>query len=434
MRRPINTKEELLHNKFADVADAAHTQVYDKVIVGGGMAGLQSAYEILRAAKKADKPFKVVVVADKINSPAQAGSNVVMGLDGYEEDKYADPNAFAPQDKAILKQIKQAAGHVKAIVWKEKIDCRFSSGYQMIGDDPKTVKGAADWLADTFGYRKDAFNFVPSSRINFKGYSSAMQSDAIGQINAPEYQRGLIDAIRRMGGTVVEGVNYTSHETAADGKIAVHTDHGTFQTTTPPLLATGAGHVQSLENGKLPIEFRTIYTGAMHIQLTPEDVKKVSPDGKPVAYCDTNLAGDVIWGSLDSKGVLTMGFGDSPVSEQQKNRMALRNKFSEILPDIAGKYLDGELKNNVTYSYGGMLKAENDFPLVGRMANFDVMVGWASRGIVQSSAASQAYAQWAVNGNDKGLKLWERLNAQCFAPAQQAGSKACLKVAARSVG
>ncbi len=294
----------------------------------------------------------------------------------------------------------------------------------MLGDDPKTVKGAADWLVDTFGYKEGSFKFVPNSRINFKGYSSATQSDDIGQINAPEYQQGLIAAIRRMGGTVIDGVNYTGQDKTADGNIAVHTDHGTFKSTTPPLLATGAGHVASLKNGKLPIEFRTIYTGAMHIQLSSEDAKKVSPDGKPMAYCDTNLAGDVIWGSLDAKGVLTMGFGDSPVSEQQKNRVALRSKFGEILPDIAGKYLDGALKNNVTYSYGGMMKAENDFPLVGRTANFDVMVGWASRGIVQSSAASQAYAQWVVNGNDKGLKLWEGLQAKCFAPALQASSKA----------
>jgi len=445
-------------NGLSQQFSESSANTYDKVIVGGGMAGLQSAYEILRAAKKAGKDFRVAVVADTINSPAQAGSNVVLGLDGYEAPKYdpEDPNydpkkAFTKQDKAILKQIKQAATHVRAIVWHEKIDCRFATGYQLLGSDtredgvlttgPKNVKGAADWLVDTFGYKKDSIKFVDAGAIKFKGYNSAMQSDDIGQINAPEYQRGLIEAIRRMGGTVVDGVNYQNHEKLVNGKIAVHTDKGTFMSTTQPLLATGAGHVKSLENGKLPLDFRTVDTGAMHIQLSVEDAKKVSAGGKPMAYCDTNLSGDVIWGSLDSKGILTMGFGDvdtpatkaERIAEQRKNEAALRDKFREILPDIASKYLDGVSKDKVSYSYGTMLKAENQFPLVGRMDNYDVMVGWASRGIVQSSAAAQAYANYVVNGNDKALRPWESLQPNVFAPQQQAQHTAKPKVATHAI-
>jgi glycine/D-amino acid oxidase-like deaminating enzyme len=333
---------------------------------------------------------------------------------------------------SVLKQIRTAAMHVRAITWKEKMDCRFSMGYQFLGSDTRddatkqvttgaqNVKAAADWLVDVFGYKKDSIHYVDNSGIKFHGYDSVMQSNDIGQVNAPEYERGLVDAIKRMGATVITGVKYQSHEKLANGTIDVHTDAGDLMTKTSPLLATGVGQLQSLTAGKLPIKFNGVYTGAMHIQLAPDDIKKVCPGGKPMAYCDTNLSGDVIWGSIDSQGVLTMGFGDSDKWNGDQNKIDMQNKFREILPDIADKYLNGALKNNVTYSYGTMLEAENNFPLVGRMPDYDVMVGWASRGIVQSSAAAQAYANWVVNGNDKALKPWESLQPKVFAPQPQA--------------
>jgi glycine/D-amino acid oxidase-like deaminating enzyme len=57
-----------------------------------------------------------------------------------------------------------------------------------------------------------------------------------------------------------------------------------------------------------------------------------------------------------------------------------------------------------------MAMTENKFPLVGRLPNFDVNGGWASRGIAGSFAAARAYAKWFVNGDEEDLKLFENLN------------------------
>ena len=71
----------------------------------------------------------------------------------------------------------------------------------------------------------------------------------IGQVNAPELQRGLVDAIRRLGGEVVTGVTYQD-TTRSNGRIEVKTDKGTYLTNSKPLLAMGA------QTAKMPVDTR----------------------------------------------------------------------------------------------------------------------------------------------------------------------------------
>src|ERR1700733_16021588 len=79
------------------------SQVYDKVIVGGGFSALHTALETLLLAEKEGKKFNLVVLADTINSPALDGSNLVYGLDGCED--YDDAAQRTPQEIALLGKV-----------------------------------------------------------------------------------------------------------------------------------------------------------------------------------------------------------------------------------------------------------------------------------------------------------------------------------------
>lgn len=373
---------------------------YDKIIIGGGPAGLFSAYEILTAAKTAGKQVKVAVLTETIHAPSMAGSNIVFGIDGYETSN----TPLTAQDHAVLKLVRDAVPHLQDIVQKNKIDCRLAMNYQLIGSNERDVQGSIEFLQNRFDYRPSDFHqTAPQDRIKFKDMTAAIESNTIGELNVEELEQGLLKAIKSMGGDVVTGTHYQGHEKTNSG-VSIETDKGEYKSSSAPLIATGPALAYSHQ--QLPAPVRLVYTGAMHIPLSLEDAAKVSRNGRPMGFADTHLDGDVLWGGLDSKGVLTIGFGDSedPAS-RTGNEEALRKRFVELLPDLAAKYAGKE-----SFSFGPMLQADNLFPFVGRLGDCDINTAWASRGIVQSLAAAQAYADYVVNGNDRNLKLFERLN------------------------
>ncbi len=394
--------------RLSDHFDSKSDQnTYDKIIIGGGPAGLFSAYEILAAAKTAGKPLKVAVLTDTIHAPSAAGSNIVFGIDGYE----TSDTPLTSQDHAVLKLVRDALPHLQDIVRKNRIDCRLDMDYQLIGSNEEEMQGSIDFLENRFDYRPSDFHEArPEDLIKFRNTTMAIESNAIGELNVEELELGLVKAIKNLGGDVITGVHYEGHQKTSSG-FSIQTDGGDYKSSSVPLIATGPALAYSHQ--QLPAPVKLIYTGAMHIPLSPEDAAKVSRDGRPMGFADTHLDGDVLWGGLDSKGVLTIGFGDSEdPNTRTANQTALRKRFAELLPDLAAKYAGKE-----SFSFGPMLKADNMFPFVGRLQDCDINTAWASRGIVQSLAAAQAYADYFVNSNDKNLKLFERLNPATHSPA-----------------
>lgn len=395
---------DTLSDQFVSKSDQAS---YDKIIIGGGPAGLFSAYEILSAAKAAGKPIKVAVLTDTIHSPSAAGSNIVFGIDGYETSSAP----LTAQDHAVLKLVRDALPRLQDIIRDNNIGCRLDMNYQLIGSNEEEMQGSVEFLENRFDYRSSDFHEVrPEDRLKFRNTTMAIESNAIGELNCGELENGLVRAIKDLGGDVITGVHYKGHTKTSTG-YSLETDKGEYSSPNVPLIATGPALAYSHQ--ELPAHVKLVYTGAMHIPLSAEDAAKVSRNGRPVGFADTHLDGDVLWGGLDSKGVLTIGFGDSedPAS-RTANEAALRKKFAELLPDLAEKYAGKE-----TFSFGPMLKADNMFPFAGRLDDCDINTAWASRGLVQSLAAAQAYAKYFINGNDGDLKLFERLNPAKHSPA-----------------
>ena len=369
--------------------------IYDKIIIGAGVAGLAAAYEILSAAKKAGKSIKLVVLAEKINAPTLAGTNIVLGIDGFEE------NELPPHAAELNEMVRGGLARINQIVRDEKISCRHDLYFQLVAPTHAENIETVDFLISRFGYRPDEFNYVinAADRLRFDGLIEAIECNSIGQLNGPEFVEGLVGAIRRMGGLIAEGTLYIGHAQNAS-LFEIDTSKGTYTTTTPPLLA-GGPHLMSRIVG-MPVRVFPYYTMAMHVELTAEDAKHVSK--RPLAFF--NIKYDYLWGSLDSENVLTIGqSAKADPADQPKFEVQLRQTYHKILPELIEIHDD-----QISFSFNAMTYTENMLPVVGRLADFDVITGNCGRGFVQSFAQAQAYADHFVNGNDSKLRLFESLN------------------------
>ncbi len=377
-------------------SDAAQIQTearhFDKIIVGGGMAGLMAAYEILRAAQAAGKKYRLAVLTARMNAPTAAGSSIELGLDGF-----AAPHPYRDR---INMRLRRGLERLQDIVHHEKIDCRLGMNYQLLGRSKEELETTAQWLVEHFGYRGD--EIVPEKiQVAFKGFAAALTLRSSGQINMPEFMRGLAKAIKEMGGTIITGVDYRQQAPGAAAHV-VTTDKGDFISRQPPLLALGGEGMRAVES--LPTRIIPLYTAALHVALEKADAAIVAR--APVGFCDTEISGDIFWGSLDRKNMLTIGFGDvADVRGRDRLEQELRQRLAELLPEVSAKYTGKD-----ALSFGAMACTENKLPVVARCDGFDVISGFGSRGIVPGVAVALDYARWDLHGQDAGLRLWESLN------------------------
>jgi glycine/D-amino acid oxidase-like deaminating enzyme len=404
---PLTSKFEAKKNRPDDACDKI-------VIAGGGMAGIFTAYQILKKAGEAGKKIDVLVLADRINAPCAAGSHAVLGMEGLYDDEADIKNR--PQ---IFAMIKEAIKSMEQTIKDEKIDCRFNRAYEIKATDKETLDGAVQSMIELAGY--PATSIKPNSKnqvFNLPGHDHSASIDCIGQVNTPELLNGLIDRIRHMGGQVIEGVRYEGQSKNKDGTYTVHTNQGDYDTASKPFLATGAAHLNSLPEFKAAdceiIHTMAIVTGP----LSPTDAARISKG--PMAIVNTDLGGDVLWGGLDEKNFFTLGRGDTKdASNESRERIRadILNQIETLYPGLLQKYTP-------TASFGAMLSPSNGLPVVGRMKNYDVAGGWGGLGIVPGWAAADAYADMVVNGNDKELKLFESMHPEVFSPPAPAANPA----------
>ena len=370
--------------------------LYDKIIVGAGVAGLASAYEVMAAAKAAGRSMKLVVLTDKINSPSAAGTHLLSGLDGFELDQ------IVPNTDEVCDLVRIGLDRIGEIVSRHRIDCRYDLFYQLIAPTPSQNAEVAAFHSARHGYRAGTFHELSdlSLRVRLDGYNYSLATTTIGQINGVEFLHGLTRAIREMGAEVIEGARYEGHTRSASS-VVVKTAIGDFTTLTPPLMA-GGPHLMSRMPG-LPVPITPIYTMAAHVELTPDDAKRICT--RPTAFFSSTKS--YLWGSLDEKNVLTFGHGicESP-DGRQLLETNLRATFRRILPELSGAY-----ESELAFSFDAMACTANQLPIVGRLKDYDVMTGNCGRGFAQSFGEARAFASWIVNGDDRHLCLFESLNS-----------------------
>ncbi len=396
----------LLGEHFPAVS-APKAKIYDKIIAGGGLAAIFSAYEILRQAQEAGKKISVLVLAKEISAPCGAGSQMVPVAEGMFNKGVQN----APEIGAFMREAYTA---LEATIFREHNPCRYAPGYEIKATTGDELDHAINSMTGCGIFKPGEILHNPRNQIfHLPGHAhSILVNGFAGQVNMPELLDYLVTGIRRMGGIIIEGASYQSHA-ANGGNFTVQTNIGEFYSRMPPLLATGAKHQKLFFDFK-NIECEVIHT--MGLVLGPLSVADaVAISKRSMAMTDAVLTGDFLWGGIDSKNYFTFGRGDTPdpsPESRERTYHDITGQLENLYPGIVQKY-------RPHIFFGPMLVPKNRMPVVGRMPGCDAAGGWSGMGIVAGYAAALAYADWIVHGRDQKLKFFESFHPGKFAIPEQ---------------
>jgi glycine/D-amino acid oxidase-like deaminating enzyme/nitrite reductase/ring-hydroxylating ferredoxin subunit len=189
----------------------------DVVIIGGGIAGITTAYTVLKAGKK------VVLIEDGNIGSGETGrttAHLVNALD----DRYTVLKRYFGYNtaKAVSESHTKAIDKIEEIITAEKIDCEFIRlpGYLFLHPSDtidslesefellKEIGLSVDWLEKTPGIGKSA---GPCIRFNNQA-----------QFHPLKYLQGLCKAITANGGIIY---THTRAQDITDTKVTTSTGH-----------------------------------------------------------------------------------------------------------------------------------------------------------------------------------------------------------------
>lgn len=201
------------------------------LVVGGGIAGLTSAYQLLKAGKQ------VVLVEDGHIGSGESGrttAHVTCALDeGYAElEKY-----FGKQNAALAAQSHMLAiKAIENILYLENIDCHFKivDGYLFLHptDTEENLEKEYQATKDA-GLDTSMHKGVPAIKDGENKH--CIKYPAQAQFHIMEYLHGLADAIIRLGGKIhtdTKAAKIDKHGATANG-FTVKAQHIVVATNTP---------------------------------------------------------------------------------------------------------------------------------------------------------------------------------------------------------
>ncbi|RXK38781.1 hypothetical protein M231_03957 [Tremella mesenterica] len=181
------------------------------VVVGGGIAGLQIAYELSREGKK------VVLLEDgKIGSGETGRTTGHLSVDNQYNDFLS---LHGKEGTASIAAAQQAAiERIATIVKNHKIRCDFVRlpGYMFQGLPPTSKDYATNTLKDVYNAAKDTgkLDVCLVDDAGIKGFESgqAIKFENQATFHPTKYIRSLAKIVADMGGEIHEKTRYMNHE------------------------------------------------------------------------------------------------------------------------------------------------------------------------------------------------------------------------------
>lgn len=188
----------------------------DVLVVGGGIAGLQIAYELLKKGKK------VILVEDGTIGSGETGRTTgQLSADNEYNEFLKLHGKEMTAEIAAAQQI--AIDRIESIASTHSISCDFArvNGYMFQGlpkSHPDYDGGILQEIYDAaYDTGKVDIAFVDDARIPGFDSGKAIQWRQQGSFHPTKYVKGLVKVIKHMGGEVYEKTRYMSHEENGKG-------------------------------------------------------------------------------------------------------------------------------------------------------------------------------------------------------------------------
>jgi glycine/D-amino acid oxidase-like deaminating enzyme/nitrite reductase/ring-hydroxylating ferredoxin subunit len=221
----VATVEPIVFEKLQHEIDT------DVLIVGGGIAGLTTAYCLL------DEGLKVVVVEDGYIGSGESGRTSAH-LSYALDDRFSEIGRLLGQQKARV----AVESHMAAIQWiestimKEKIDCNFKRvpGYLFLSSNDKKESLEEEFEATkNIGLQTEVLDSIPG--IKPLNESICIKFPDQGQFHIMKYLKGLANAVVDKGGqiyTTTKATDITKDGANANG-YKIQAKHVVVATNTP---------------------------------------------------------------------------------------------------------------------------------------------------------------------------------------------------------
>jgi glycine/D-amino acid oxidase-like deaminating enzyme/nitrite reductase/ring-hydroxylating ferredoxin subunit len=177
----------------------------DVVIVGGGIAGISTAYCLTRSGKK------VAVIEDGFIGSGETGRTTAHLVSALDDRFYELERMYGEEKtKLIAQSHKEAVDFVEDTVEREKIDCDFEriDGFLFLHPSDDVQSLVKEWkAADKAGLEVEQLDQVPVIK-NYNGPGLRFGKQA--QFHPLKYIKGLCTYIEANGGKIYTGTHAKS--------------------------------------------------------------------------------------------------------------------------------------------------------------------------------------------------------------------------------
>lgn len=387
----LNTKQQ----KFSPLANAMETDV---LIIGGGVAGIMTAYQLLKSGKD------VIIVEDGEIGSGETGrtsAHLTYSLD----TQYVDlESRFGAEDARLIAEAhKNAIDWIENIVIQEMIDCHFKhvDGYLFAHPTDKTDIITKEFeVTDSFGLGTDIHDSIPGFAKNNEQRCLHLPKQA--QFHILRFLNGLIDAVVRKGGKI-----YT-HSKAMKFEENTVTVNGFEITAQHIVLATNSPIAGPLITHTKQWAYRTyaiaakIPKGSIESNLWWDTGNQEAPwVQKPYHYARVEEGND-------DHDFLIVGGEDHRTGQQDKEEITAKDRYKN-LENWAKEHFEN-VGGIAAHWSGQVINTVDGIGFIGKnpgSENTFIITGDCGNGITNAAIGAQLIPDLILGNENKWAKIFD---------------------------
>jgi hypothetical protein len=365
----------------------------DVAIIGGGLAGLTAALDLVRSGRSV-----VVLEAERVGWGASGRNGGFVGP-GYATGHANITRMVGAENARALHQLSIEGVR---IVEENINDLAISDNERIYGkmsvlryDDPDSLAQHCDMMQREFGYHLEV---MPTESVRAvlrsSKYYQALHDPACFHFHPLNYARAMAKAIEALGGHIFEGSRVTSCD--LDGaERAVRTAYGEVRAR--DVILAGGGYTDNL----VPRLRRSILPIATYVLLTESAPERIAEAVRtPMAISDNRRAGDYY--RLVDGGTRLLWGGRITTRTTEPRRLAemMQKTMVSTYPQLKGVRVE-------TAWSGLMAYARHLMPLIGQLQpGVWYVFGFGGRGMNTTAIGGRVIAEGILGQSDR-YRLYE---------------------------